>query len=51
MHSAEFPPLTLAALPLSVHFDLTEHSGGRSALRFHDPPLLFAVPVSLQLRI
>jgi len=51
MHSAEFQPLALAALPVSVHFDLIDHLDGRSVLRFHDPPLFFGSTVSLQLRI
>jgi hypothetical protein len=51
MHSAEFPPLALAALPVSVHFDLIDHLDGRSVLRFHDPPRFFGSMVSLQLRI
>jgi hypothetical protein len=51
LHSVVFPPLALATLPVSAHFDLTDHSDGRSALRFHDPPLFFDSTPSLQLRI
>jgi hypothetical protein len=51
MHSIAFAPLALAALPVFVHFGFTSHPDGRSAIRFHDPPLLFASPVPLQLRI
>ena len=51
VHSGVFPPLASAALPVSGQFGLTDHSDGRSALRFHDPPSPFAAPVPLQLRI
>jgi len=51
MHNVAFAPLALATLPVSVHFSLAHHPDGRRALRFHDPPLLLASPVPLQLRI
>src|SRR5215831_7632400 len=51
MHSVAFAPLALAALPVSVHFLSIDHAEGRDALRFHDPPLLSASPIPLQLRI
>jgi hypothetical protein len=51
IHSIAFPLLALAVLPVSIHLGAIDHPDGRSALRLHDPPLLFTSPAPLQLRI
>lgn len=51
MHSVAFPPLDLAALPVSIQFLLMDHAEVETALRFHDPPPILGSPAPLQLRI
>jgi hypothetical protein len=51
MHRAALPLLALPVLPVSIDSSLIDHPDGRSALRFHDPPLIFSSPAPLQLRI
>lgn len=51
MHSVAFPPPALAVQPAFVLISSSDHTDGGTALRFHDPPLIFGSTAPLQLRI